>query len=1680
MIGFVVLVVVGISLVRRSDAAPFSCPPIRTPDAWKPLVCDAANFNEQAAEFLKEKICGMTTGTYLATLPSLLEQQPLQMTDGWDELLRQYIAARLNVFSGCEPPPDVDLDAVGVFLAEHCQTHSLDNDYLTSEVGLSSLERLAAYNQDTTVAGRTKTCEHCSRAMHSIDVDRYAETVGNESWCDIIIVGGYGTGGALHANRWAKAYPNKEVCIVDVGERIYNATEWQKCPTCVVSSGAQAGEEMFGTAPDVCDIWYSNNALALSNRISAMLACDDRVSMHKSANSIPFSSTGQSFVHEGKTSSHASLSEAPIHQPRGSTMGGTSLLNGEVTLRPTVHLLQQFAELLGNDTFAIRDMIRVAKLIENRNQHDVNGFAHFDNLANGFNGMTGFDPRYHSRHVGDLDLCALPQYYQSILAAKRALRRVFGSHRFNDSNMLVHPDTDLGAHEALARQPPALIDTNAFSACFDRSLNFVPGPDCTAQAWLNTQSRLVWPLLGNSVGALHMQPPYALPLAGLQVKDIAPVFGLYHYAQICAILHPNATNNPALALAECSSVTRTLNYPLGRFLPVWSNLFAPPPAYREDSFSAFLGRHFFFPNGDVAPTTPCGGDSAATKYCTKIDGTNVRVYERAYATHLAFEDELDGQFLEPTERPDPRRVIGIKFYPDGRNVYRVGRTRENTDPLVPKEAVNANAEAAQAAGESALYARLEVIVAMNAFDTPALFQRSGVARFEDLDRIDASSIPRRLNLPGVGHHLHDHTDLVLVGSVRLNPTVAQRPPATQYFSVRFKSSESKSFSNTHAFVSPMALPIGGSLYRNFTSQWGLNVVGGSHQISSYNINHWPQMRNAFPPRPLSQTVEIFFEQQQSVSTGAVRIWSADPTQPPVIESLLVANERDFEDMEDAIINFAIPMFESGLSREYEQLVNGTNSLQLDSNGKYSPTAAPQYFPYVVNPVTGATLTETIPVTDPALGFTQFVDYLSPNRSDLFTAAVPPKITDVGVPIVEACNDTCRAQFVYPNELSTRMVTTPVPSDASLVYVQTTNSSAERCIALFNAFRNYDPNTWNLTLNQTQTCVRSQCISLQTCSAVDISPGGCSAPSAPSCFVYTRTQLVLTYEYLDRQKIRNAINKYKFSGYHASGSMKMGRAATDPYAVLDAQGRVYGMKGVSVADSSVLPISTDVNTMMPTYMFSHRTYELRCRENEVLLGLVPSTGTCEQCPLDQVDCKVECFAGAEIPRYSVPGPYSIGYQVFNYTNFLGNPSTPMYIWYPSNQLGADLASYPNITTVPFIGIEALGFPVPPVTPNAFGDFIDIAEALPSSASKFPVVVYIHGSGVTSAADTVRIQEHLASHGIVVVAPFLVSASLVPPDAPPLRIAHMLSDLASVTQKLNDAAVGAGSDAALSALLDGEIEPDAFEFVGFDSGGMVASVLANTLTPAPLGVVLIAPTAGIVNLSIVRPDVPAQWIVSALDVTTNNAVIEAQFETSLNDRSLLVLDNAGHLSVPGDACSRIFIPYLDLLYPLFTNTNPLDVFNLRYTRSDGCPNGTASHDSLLGPLDQIGRLSWHSIVAHVFAAFGIDAPPSAQMNANTLCYFDDFVNASFTHSAAADALLHQQEIGVEEIALVSDDATIDALLSHGGVWLENTIDDDDYASLNNPVLSPRRVHLPEMQNIDALSLEEIQTRLRMLLL
>ena len=77
---------------------------------------------------------------------------------------------------------------------------------------------------------------------------------------------------------------------------------------------------------------------------------------------------------------------------------------------------------------------------------------------------------------------------------------------------------------------------------------------------------------------------------------------------------------------------------------------------------------------------------------------------------------------------------------------------------------------------------------------------------------------------------------------------------------------------------------------------------------------------------------------------------------------------------------------------------------------------------------------------------------------------------------------------------------------------------------------------------------------------------------------------------------NRIRSYAESVYHPVGTCSMGRT-DDPMAVVDGRLRVRGVKGLRVADASVMPFVVSGNTNAPSIMIGEKCSEFIQEESD---------------------------------------------------------------------------------------------------------------------------------------------------------------------------------------------------------------------------------------------------------------------------------------------------------------------------------------------------------------------------------------------------------------------------------------------------------------------------------------------------
>jgi choline dehydrogenase len=95
---------------------------------------------------------------------------------------------------------------------------------------------------------------------------------------------------------------------------------------------------------------------------------------------------------------------------------------------------------------------------------------------------------------------------------------------------------------------------------------------------------------------------------------------------------------------------------------------------------------------------------------------------------------------------------------------------------------------------------------------------------------------------------------------------------------------------------------------------------------------------------------------------------------------------------------------------------------------------------------------------------------------------------------------------------------------------------------------------------------------------------------PSLAPYTGKELIPGDDVQSDEEINEFIAQNAQSGFHPSGTCKMG-SLSDPMAVVDSSLKVIGIKNLRVVDSSVMPTITNANLNAPTIMIAEKAADL---------------------------------------------------------------------------------------------------------------------------------------------------------------------------------------------------------------------------------------------------------------------------------------------------------------------------------------------------------------------------------------------------------------------------------------------------------------------------------------------------------
>ncbi|MBX9902182.1 MAG: GMC family oxidoreductase [Burkholderiaceae bacterium] len=93
-------------------------------------------------------------------------------------------------------------------------------------------------------------------------------------------------------------------------------------------------------------------------------------------------------------------------------------------------------------------------------------------------------------------------------------------------------------------------------------------------------------------------------------------------------------------------------------------------------------------------------------------------------------------------------------------------------------------------------------------------------------------------------------------------------------------------------------------------------------------------------------------------------------------------------------------------------------------------------------------------------------------------------------------------------------------------------------------------------------------------------------AAPALAVFQPEELKPGANYQTEEELVNAAGEIGTTIFHPVGTCKMGQES-DATAVVDSEGRVFGVRGLRVADASIMPTITSGNTNSPTLMIAEK-------------------------------------------------------------------------------------------------------------------------------------------------------------------------------------------------------------------------------------------------------------------------------------------------------------------------------------------------------------------------------------------------------------------------------------------------------------------------------------------------------------
>jgi 5-(hydroxymethyl)furfural/furfural oxidase len=103
----------------------------------------------------------------------------------------------------------------------------------------------------------------------------------------------------------------------------------------------------------------------------------------------------------------------------------------------------------------------------------------------------------------------------------------------------------------------------------------------------------------------------------------------------------------------------------------------------------------------------------------------------------------------------------------------------------------------------------------------------------------------------------------------------------------------------------------------------------------------------------------------------------------------------------------------------------------------------------------------------------------------------------------------------------------------------------------------------------------------------------------------RNNVVRLKDLQEQDALEAAVAQYALPGGHVCGTCRMG-SSSDPFAVTDSRGRVFGVRGLRVADTSLFPTLMMAGTNLPAIMTGERIAQMTLEERGTTAALPASS------------------------------------------------------------------------------------------------------------------------------------------------------------------------------------------------------------------------------------------------------------------------------------------------------------------------------------------------------------------------------------------------------------------------------------------------------------------------------------------